>query len=135
MRGEQLTLFDMEPESPSWSPWHGLPSDWDPVETAEDLALRLHEQSLTGTQRLIAIFGLMLTDLLIRKNLRYGNSATDPVAVFARGLTPEERMAVRMDDKVNRIVRGQGLSDDGEDPYVDLAGYLLLSIVARTEAA
>jgi len=77
-----------------------------------------------GAQQAIAIHGLALTMLLLQKNRKYGNSATDPLSVFS-GLNAADRMRVRMDDKLSRMSRGDNNSDQ-EDAYVDLAGYLLL---------
>lgn len=67
--------------------------------------------------------------MLLEKNIKYGDSALAPVSVFC-GLSTQERLAVRMDDKISRI-REQMLSDtdDDEDPKVDLAGYIILSRV------
>lgn len=108
--------------------WEGLPTGFNPEAGLEVLSEHLH--SANETQRLLALAGIRLSVLLIKKNERYGNSALDPVSVFARDLTPAQRLAVRMDDKVNRIVQGLGTdAGDGEDPRVDLAGYLLLDIV------
>lgn len=108
--------------------WEGLPTGFNP-----DAGLQFLRGELDSTdevRRLIAEAGIRLTCLLINKNARYGNSALEPVSVFAQDISPQQRMAVRMDDKVNRIVRGQGINGgDGEDPRVDLAGYLLLDIV------
>lgn len=134
----QPSLFDEAPYKVSVkveSHWEGLPDDWTTLGALESLAERWEHTSMTDTQRLIIKYGVMLTDLVLRKNLRYGNSALEPVSVFAQGLTPRQRMAVRMDDKINRIVRGQGtFADDGENPIVDLAGYLLLMLVSDAMA-
>lgn len=133
MTWEQLSLFEVD-EPNTFTPWQGLPSDWDAVSVAEAFAVMLkYSYGLTPTQRSIVIYGLMLTDLLYQKNLRYGNSALAPVEVFAKGLTPQQRMAVRMDDKINRITLGTNTSTDGEDPRIDLAGYLILSLIADNE--
>lgn len=108
--------------------WEGLPEDFSPESGLE----LLRERLLTGTgyQRLIAEAGVRLTCLLLLKNDRYGNSALEPLSVFARGISPAARLAVRMDDKVNRIVQGVGVDGgDAEDPRVDLAGYLVLDVV------
>jgi hypothetical protein len=84
------------------------------------------------TQREIAEVGTALTCLLLYKNRRYGDSALAPMSVFAQDLTTRQRLAVRMDDKINRIARGLGTSgNDGEHPGIDLAGYLLLDIIAE----
>lgn len=62
-------------------------------------------------------------DLLVRKNRLYGNSAFAPMAVFSTA-DWRERLAVRMDDKLSRIVHSQ--DDDTDDSRLDLIGYLLL---------
>ena len=108
--------------------WEGLPTGFNP--DAGLAYLRAHLESPNETRRLLAEAGIRLACLLIRKNERYGNSALEPIEVFARDITPAQRLGVRMDDKINRIVRGEGISGgDAEDPRVDLAGYLLLDIV------
>lgn len=114
--------------------WDGLPDDWNPRKAIDRIKDSLdHWEMLSDSQaanvrELIAIYGLMLTDLLLMKNERYGNSATDPISVFAKDISTRDRMRVRMDDKVSRLMRG-GSFDDNEDPRIDLAGYLLLDLV------
>lgn len=106
----------------------GLPKDWTPERATIAIASAFHTE---GTQKDIATVGLAITHLLLLKNRRYGNSALDPVAIFAPNLTARERMAVRMDDKLSRISRGLGIDGgDGEHPGVDLVGYLILDIIA-----
>ena len=52
--------------------------------------------------------------LLLKKNAAYGDSALNPVMVFAGSdIDPITRMGVRMDDKLSRLARG---NPDGEDP-------------------
>lgn len=75
---------------------------------------------------------VQLGALLLKKNAAYGDSALKPVEVFARGMSPSQRMAVRMDDKVSRLARGAA---DGEDVEMDLAGYIVLQRIARAEEA
>lgn len=113
----------------------GLPLDWSPEEAVKRLADELDICYFTsGTSSsekircLIIVYGLMITDLLLTKNKRYGNSATDPVSVFARDVSTRDRLRVRMDDKVSRLMRG-GDFGDKEDPRVDLTGYLLLDLI------
>lgn len=114
----------------SYRVFEGLPADWSPDEAARRV-MKAASQEEEETQRDIAIVGLMIADLLLHKNRRYGNSATSPVAVFAHDVSPRTRMRVRMDDKISRMMRGLGTrGGDGEHPGVDLAGYLLLDIVA-----
>jgi hypothetical protein len=69
--------------------------------------------------------------MLIEKNRKYGNSALSPLRVFSKAST-EEQILVRIDDKLNRIKNRQ--NDDDEDVLMDLAGYLILLMVARDKA-
>ena len=86
---------------------------------------------LTEIQYLIAEECANLRDLLIAKNRAYGNSALDPLRVFSRAST-EEQIRVRLDDKLSRLARGQAA---GEDPELDILGYLILLRVHRVLAA
>lgn len=114
-----------------YSNWEGLPEGWSPGPALDDISATL-ESPVNSTQRQIAEVGVALTSLLLAKNRRYGNSVMDPLEVFATGLTVRQRMGVRMDDKLNRIAKGLGTDGgDHEHPGIDLAGYLLLDIIAE----
>jgi hypothetical protein len=65
-----------------------------------------------------------IRDLLISKNLKYGNSALEPLGVFSQ-LSAKEGLLVRIDDKLKRIKNGS-LEKDDEDVVNDLIGYLVL---------
>ena len=65
-----------------------------------------------------------IRDLLIAKNLKYGNSALQPLGVFSQ-LSAKEGLLVRIDDKLKRIKNGS-LEKDDEDVVNDLIGYLVL---------
>jgi hypothetical protein len=122
-------------ESRPYSDWEGLPDGWTPQQGLEAIGgvLLLGGDS---TQRQIAEVGIALTTLLLLKNQRYGDSALNPIEVFTTGLTTRQRMAVRMDDKVNRLKNG--MADDGGDgeyPGLDLMGYLALDVIARWKEA
>jgi hypothetical protein len=65
-----------------------------------------------------------IRDLLISKNLKYGNSALEPLGVFSQ-LSAKEGLLVRIDDKLKRIKNGS-LERDDEDVVNDLIGYLIL---------
>ena len=67
-------------------------------------------------------------NLLISKNLAYGDSALNPVRVMSKA-TPIEQILVRIDDKLSRISRGNLLGDD-EDVINDLIGYFILLKIA-----
>lgn len=73
-----------------------------------------------------------ITEMLIAKNQKYGNSAIEPLGIFSE-LTPEEGLKVRIDDKLKRIKNGS-LDKDDEDVINDLIGYLvLLKILHKKE--
>ena len=65
-----------------------------------------------------------IQEMLVAKNLKYGNSAIEPLGVFSK-LSPEEGIKVRIDDKLKRIKNGS-LEKDDEDVVNDLIGYLVL---------
>ena len=79
------------------------------------------------TQALISRTCDELKSLLLEKNRKYGNSALSPVRVFSKADTLEQ-LFVRADDKLNRIRNRQ--SDEDEDVFPDLAGYLILIKIA-----
>jgi len=88
--------------------------------------------SVDDVQRLIAEESDKLRDMLLAKNLAYGNSAFDPIRMFSKADLVEQ-IKVRLDDKLSRLARGQAA---GEDVVADLRGYLTLLVVAqRIEAA
>lgn len=71
---------------------------------------------------------LELAKLLLEKNKAYGNSALEPIGVFARGLPPSTLIRTRLDDKLNRLKKGEAA---GEDVVWDLMGYLVLLRIAE----
>jgi len=80
---------------------------------------------MTDTQREIARVCDSVKDLLLQKNIKYGDSALDPTRIFSKA-SATEQILVRIDDKLSRISRGQGLLLDDEDVIMDLMGYLVL---------
>jgi len=63
------------------------------------------------------------------KNSKYGNSALEPMNVFSEaGAVAGIKM--RIDDKLKRI-KNAGLVDATEDTLQDLAGYLILLMIAK----
>ena len=73
-----------------------------------------------------------LENLLLQKNARYGDSALDPLNVFSEaGAVAGIKM--RIDDKLKRI-KNAGLVDATEDTLQDLAGYLILLMIAKDNA-
>ena len=83
---------------------------------------------LTVSQKLISQKCDELKDLLLEKNRKYGDSALHPARIFSKA-SAKEQILVRMDDKLNRIKNRQ--DDEDEDVIKDLAGYLVLYMVAQ----
>ena len=69
-----------------------------------------------------------VAQMLIEKNRKYGNSALEPLRIFSKA-DMLETIRVRIDDKLCRIKNEQ--SDEDEDVYMDLMGYLVLYMIAR----
>lgn len=85
-------------------------------------------ENFTEVQERIANKCDELKELLLEKNRKYGNSALEPKRCFSKA-SAQEQILVRMDDKLSRIQNRQ--SDEDEDVFMDLAGYLILYLVAR----
>ena len=90
---------------------------------AENLKIKLSE-----TQEKISKVCDDIKYMLIEKNRKYGDSALNPIRIFAKSDTVEQ-IKVRIDDKLNRFKNMQ--KDDTEDVINDLIGYLILLKVAE----
>jgi hypothetical protein len=79
----------------------------------------------------VSSYLLEIRELLITKNLKYGNSALEPLGVFSK-LSAKDGLLVRIDDKLKRIKNGS-LEKDDEDVINDLIGYLVLLKIQTQE--
>ena len=79
----------------------------------------------------VSSYLLEIRELLVSKNLKYGNSALEPLGVFSK-LSANEGLLVRIDDKLKRIKNGS-LEKDDEDVINDLIGYLVLLKIQTLE--
>lgn len=70
---------------------------------------------------------LEIAEMLIKKNISYGDSALNPMRLFAKSDSVEQ-LKVRIDDKLNRISNAQGFA--GDNDIDDLIGYLMLLKIA-----
>lgn len=77
-------------------------------------------------QNKIKEIGEALTEMLIEKNKRYGNSALDPSNVFYKGGSTSS-ICIRIDDKLSRIKNNNG--EPKLNDVADLIGYLILYLV------
>ena len=66
---------------------------------------------------------LEITEMLLEKNVAYGNSALNPIRIFSNA-DDMEQLNVRIDDKLNRIKNKKLYAGDNDED--DLIGYLLL---------
>lgn len=60
--------------------------------------------------------------IVIEKNITYGNSLHNPIQVFQKNKL--EGLLGRLDDKLNRI-KTVGINENTEDTVDDLIGYLI----------
>ena len=72
---------------------------------------------------------LEVAQMLIEKNISYGNSALDPIRIFSTADSTGQ-LKVRIDDKLNRVKNNQGFA--GDNDIDDLIGYLLLYKIAKS---
>jgi hypothetical protein len=72
-----------------------------------------------------------IRDLLIEKNISYGNSVFERGVLFS--IDPIKAIQARINDKLNRIKKNQ--SFDGDDDLKDLTGYFILLQVAMDKDA
>lgn len=70
-----------------------------------------------------------IAQMLIEKNISYGNSALEPVRIFSKA-EAKEQLYVRIDDKLSRLMKGTDYP--GDNDIDDLIGYLILLKVAKS---
>jgi hypothetical protein len=71
---------------------------------------------------------LEIAQMLIDKNISYGNSALEPARIFSTA-DATEQLKVRIDDKLNRVKNNQGFA--GDNDIDDLIGYLILLRISK----
>ena len=74
-----------------------------------------------------------LEELLLQKNARYGDASIEPLNVFSKA-NAVTSIKCRIDDKLKRIMNAS-IIDDTEDTIQDLAGYLILLMIAKDNAS
>lgn len=73
-----------------------------------------------------------LAEFLIEKNRAYGNSAANPSRIFAKDVSPLAQIDIRIDDKLNRLMKGSEYP--GDDTIWDLAGYMVLRMIVKDQS-
>ena len=87
--------------------------------------------AMNETESKISVVCDDIKELLIHKNRKYGNSALKPNRIFSKS-SDTEQLLVRIDYKLNRIMKGAGLLATDEDVVNDLIGYLVLLKISMT---
>jgi hypothetical protein len=73
-----------------------------------------------------------IKEMLMQKNLAYGDSALEPVRIFSKA-DAIEQILVRIDDKLSRFAKGREYP--GDNDIDDLIGYLVLLKIAKDRNA
>jgi hypothetical protein len=71
---------------------------------------------------------LEIAEMLVKKNISYGNSALNPIRIFSKA-DSKEQIRVRIDDKLNRVKNDQSFL--GDNDIDDMIGYLILLKIAN----
>ena len=86
--------------------------------------IELSKEAPAGPELLLQC--VEVANLLLKKNIAYGNSALNPIQIFAK-IPPGDQIDVRIDDKLNRVKNGSSYA--GDNDILDLVGYLVLKLV------
>ena len=84
---------------------------------------------MKDTQIEIAQMCDSIKNMLLDKNMKYGDSALSPARILSNS-SPIEQILVRIDDKLNRIQQGKNDVTEDEDVVSDLIGYFILLKIA-----
>jgi len=82
---------------------------------------------MTETEAKIAQVYDAIKEVVLYKNEKYGNSALEPIGIFAKG-DAQNSICIRLDDKLQRIKNGQELR---KNDVADMLGYLGLLCVSN----
>ena len=84
---------------------------------------------MKDTQVEIAQMCDSIKNMLLDKNMKYGDSALNPARILSNSSSIEQ-ILVRIDDKLNRIQQGKSNITEDEDVVSDLIGYFVLLKIA-----
>lgn len=85
-------------------------------------------EGITQTQEEIGRICAEISNLLIYKNQKYGNSAIEPINIFYKG-DNENSILIRLDDKLSRIKNNK--KDIRVNDICDTIGYLVLLLISK----
>lgn len=112
------SVIDECPDSSVTGGWSRT-GKFTPVKNATPLEKEIREECM------------LLADFLVEKNRAYGNSASEPCRIFAKRVDPLAQIDVRIDDKLNRLMKGTEYA--GDNDVKDLAGYLILRMIVEEQ--
>lgn len=87
----------------------------------------LNDLELSPTQKHIKDICYTISDLLVDKNKKYGNSALEPNNIFYKGDNISS-ILIRLDDKIGRIKNSENLRTND---ICDIIGYLVLLLISK----
>jgi hypothetical protein len=85
------------------------------------------ESELSSADKITMIFDGM-KDVVLYKNANYGDSALNPMRLFAKDITSDASIRIRLDDKLKRIYNGTELR---KNDVADIIGYLVLLCASK----
>lgn len=103
-------------------------SDGWKIKSLDDFLKQNNQEQQTQTQKQIEDICKAISDVLIDKNKKYGNSALKPINVFYKGDNTNS-ILIRLDDKLSRIKNNK--EDIRVNDICDTIGYLVLLLVAK----
>lgn len=109
---EAIEQDEVERSTTAQINWNKITENYNKV---EDLIKERTAKSTSTFQSITASLG----DLLAYKNAKYGNSALEPINVFAN----KSKVGQRLDDKISRVRNSPELR---KNDVADIIGYLIL---------
>lgn len=106
---------------------HKGSDDWK-IKSLDVFLKQNNQEQQSQTQKQIENICKAISDVLIDKNKKYGNSALKPINVFYKGNNTNS-ILIRLDDKLSRIKNNT--EDIRVNDICDTIGYLVLLLVAK----
>ena len=83
---------------------------------------------MSDNQKQITELCNAMRDLLLEKNIRYGDAALSPLQIFSKN-NAANSIAVRLDDKLSRI-KNRKDADPKTNDVCDIIGYCFLLLIS-----
>ena len=86
------------------------------------MAKDIISDDISDVQKRLQAICSSISQILVEKNKRYGNSALEPLRIFSK-LAAKEGIRQRLDDKLQRI---RNSTEHRKNDVFDIIGYLVL---------